>query len=80
MINFIEQHFKLLSLGFQVVILFFVLSLKMNSCRIENDMRTTKKQTKELNQKTLSKDDAQKMLQEQQDSILFKEKQLDKVK
>lgn len=80
MITFIEQHFKLLSLGVQMLILVFVLSLKMNSCQIENDMRTTKKQAKELNSKTLTKDDAIQMLQQQQDSILIKEKELDRVR
>ena len=80
MITFIEQHFKLLSLGVQALIFLLVLSLKMNSCQIENDMRTTKKQTKELNQNALSKEQIQKLLDTQADTILHKEKELDRVR
>jgi hypothetical protein len=74
--KFLNEHFKLISLSLQALILLFVFSLKVNSCQLSNDLRTTKKNTKALNENLITKED----LEQQTKDMLIKEKELDKVK
>lgn len=74
--KFLNEHFKLISLSLQALILLLVFSVKVNSCQLSNDMRTTKKNTKTLNESIITRED----LEQQTKDMLIKEKELDKVK
>lgn len=71
--KFLNDNFKIISLALNALMLLLILSIKVNTCTISNDMRTTKKVTKNLNEKSITKEDLQKQTQE----YLVKEKQLD---
>jgi hypothetical protein len=81
--KFLDEHFKIIVVSMQAVILLLLLSIKMNTCTLTNDMRTTKKVTKSLNEtakaldeKTITKEDLQKQTRD----YLIQEKELDNVK
>ncbi len=78
--NFLNEHFKIIALSLNAAILLLVLSIKMSTCTLANDMRTTKKTTKSLNEKSLTADELDKRLNRQTETYLSKEKQLDGIK
>lgn len=78
--NFLNEHFKLIMLALNSLILLVVLSIKMSTCTLANDMRTTKKVTKTLNEKTITSEEFNQKLENQTQQYLVKEKQLDGVK
>lgn len=75
--NFLEKHFKLIQLAISTLILFIVLSMNFRTCAINNDLRSTKKATKALNEKVLTQEDLNKQLQQQSEEILVREKEMD---
>lgn len=74
--NTLNKYYNIISLSMLALILLLVFSMKMTMCSVSNDMRSTKKATKEINQKSLTKDD----LDAQRQEYLLQEKQLDNVK
>lgn len=78
--NFLNDNFKLISLALNSLILLIVLSIKVSTCTLANDMRTTKKVTKALNEKTITSEELNEKLENQTEKYLVKEKQLDGVK
>lgn len=81
--KFLDEHFKVIVVVMQAFMLLLLFSIKMNTCTLTNDMRTTKKVTKSLNEttkaldeKTVTKDDLDRQRQE----YLRQEKELDNVK
>lgn len=81
--KFLDEHFKLIVVILQSLTFLLVFSIKINSCSMANDLRTTKKVTKSLDQtaksldeKTITREDLKKQTKE----YLLKEKELDRVK
>jgi hypothetical protein len=74
--KFLEQHFKLITICIQALIFTLVFSIKLSTCQLTNDVRTTKKTTKLLNENAVTKDD----LNSQSEQILIQEKEIDKIK
>lgn len=81
--KFLNEYFKVIVIVLQCLTLLLVFSIKMNTCTLTNDMRTTKKVTKSLNEtaksldeKTVTREDLQKQTKE----YLIREKELDNVK
>lgn len=74
--KFLEQHFKVITVCVQGAILLLVFSIKLSTCQLTNDVRTTKKTTKLLNENAVTKDD----LDSQSEQILIQEKEIDKIK
>lgn len=76
--NTLDKHFKIIMLVLSSLTFLLVLSIKVSTCSLSNDMRTTKKTTKALNEKTITAEDLNKSLQTQTEEYLTKEKMLDK--
>jgi uncharacterized protein YpmS len=76
--NTLDKHFKIIMLVLSSLTFLLVLSIKVSTCSLSNDMRTTKKTTKALNEKTITAEDLNKSLQTQTEEYLTKEKLLDK--
>lgn len=75
--KFLElPNFKLVMYAIQGMTFLMVLNISCNTCSLSNDMKTTKKATKTLNENIVTKED----LDEQTEKNLILEKELDKVK
>lgn len=75
--KFLElPNFKLVMYALQGMTFLMVLNISCNTCSLSNDMKTTKKATKALNENIVTKED----LDEQTEKNLILEKELDKVK
>lgn len=75
--KFLElPNFKLVMYAIQGMTFLMVLNISCNTCSLSNDMKTTKKATKALNENIVTKED----LDEQTEKNLILEKELDKVK
>ena len=75
--KFLENpNFKLFMVAIQGMTFLTVMSISCNTCSLSNDMKTTKKVTKSLNENIVTKED----LDEQTEKNLILEKELDKVK
>jgi len=76
--NTLDKHFKIIMLVLSSLTFLFFLSIKVSTCSLSKNMRTTKKTTKALNEKTITAEDLNKSLQTQTEEYLTKEKLLDK--
>ena len=75
--KFLENsNFKLFMVILQGMTFLIVMNIGCNTCSLSNDMKTTKKATKALNENIVTKED----LDEQTEKNLILEKELDKVK
>lgn len=75
--NFLEKNFKIIQLALSAFTLLIVLSMNFRTCAINNDLRTTKKATKALSEKTLTQQQIDSLLKVQSEDILIREKEMD---